>query len=233
VSAVLEKGSRSGVHQSPKSGTILDESGGLYVTAEQLARFGDGNAARGRRELRNFLSVDPDGPVFNGPTARPKSVRIATADDERIVVELVKAEVMEVASFMGPLDDDRILDAVQVGTRLRGGFVGVIDGPDRVPVAVTVLHPCQWWFSNGWYYFEVCLFVHPDHRRSNHTRDLLDFQRWVVDEQSRGMGYQVFLQNGVLGARRIHTKIALYRRKFAQAGAAFIYPSPFTKERSK
>jgi GNAT superfamily N-acetyltransferase len=212
----------------------MDETGGLYVTAEQLAKFGDGDAARGRRELRNYLATDQDGPVFNGPTARPSNVRIATPNDEAALVELFAEEVAEVAAFMGPVDNEKILEVIQVGTRSRGGFVGVIDGPEKTPIAATVLHPQQWWFSNGWYYLEICLFVHPDHRRAGrYSSDLLDFQRWVVDEHSRHMGYRVYLLCGVLGARRTRSKIALYRRKFAQAGAAFVYPSPFTAARSK
>jgi hypothetical protein len=210
----------------------MDETGGLYVTAEQLAKFGDGDTAKGRRELRHLIAADPDGPVFNGPTKKPERVRIATAADEPILVQLLKTEIAEVACFMGPLDDDKILEVIQVGTRRRGGFVGVIDGPDKTPVAVTVLHPSQWWFSNGWYYQEICMFVLPEHRKSRHVNDLLDFQRWVVDEHSRHMGYQVFLLCGVLGARRTHSKIALYRRRFAQIGAAFVYPSFYTAARA-
>jgi len=232
MSATVQNGPRSGVYQSPKRGTILDEAGGLYVTPEQLTRFGDGDPKRGRQDLRNLLAVDRDGPIYNGPTKKPESVRIGVAADEPALVELFTEEVAEVASFMGPIDPEKILEVIQVGTRMRGGFVGVIDGPDKKPVAACVLHPCQWWFSQGWYYFEICMFVHPNHRRSRHISDLLDFQRWVVDEQSRGMGYRVYLVNGVLGARRTHSKIALYRRKFAQAGAAFVYPSPFTASRS-
>lgn len=233
MSAAIERGPRSGVHQSPKPGTTLDSSGGLYVSAEQLARFGGGDAKYGRQELRNFLASDHDGPVFNGPTAKPASVRIAGPADEAALVALLKMEIQEVAHFMGPPDDQKMLDVVQVGTRRRGGFVGVIDGPDKTPVALVVMHPSQWWFSNGWYYVEIAMFVHPDHRKSRHVDDLLDFERWVVDEQSRGMGYQVYLLCGILSARRTRSKIALYRRKFAQAGAAFLYPSPFTASRSK
>jgi hypothetical protein len=233
MSAMLKELEHVGKHQSPKPGTIMDETGGLYVTAEQLARFGGGDAAKGRRELRSFLVVDQDGPIFNGPTVRPSTVRIATAADEADLVELLRVDLAENAAFMGPMDDGKILETLQVGTRLRGGFVGVIDGPEKRPVALVVLHPQQWWFSNGWYYFEVALFVHPDHRRSRHIDDLLNFERWVVDEHSRHMGYRVYLLCGVLGARRTRSKIALYRRKFAQAGAAFVYPSPFTAARSK
>lgn len=233
MSAATQRAPRSVIHQSPKPGTTLDEDGGLYVTPEQLAIFGDGDGKRGRQELRSFLAVDWDGPVYNGPTKMPASVRLGGPADEAALVDLFTQEVAEVASFMGPVDPDKILEVIQVGTRLRGGFVGMIDGPEKKPVAATVLHPCQWWFSQGWYYFEICLYVHPDYRRTKHASDLLDFQRWVVDEQSRGMGYRVYLVNGILGARRTHSKIRLYRRKFAQAGAAFVYPSPFTAERSK
>jgi hypothetical protein len=36
---------------------------------------------------------------------------------------------------------------------------------------------------------------------------------------------------GVLGVSHVREKIMLYRRKFRQAGAVFVYPSPFAEDK--
>lgn len=225
MNAITKNGPRSGVYQSTKPGTVVDETGGLYVTVEQLMKFGNGDAARGRRELRSFLSTDRDGPTFHGPTEKPKSVRLAGAGDEQALLDLLMIDLRENAAFVAPINQARVLEMIQVGTRFRGGFAGMILGTDGKPVAVTILHPQQWWWSQGWYFVEVVNFVHPDHQRSQHINELIAFGKWVADEQTRGFGYQVHLLCGVLGIHRFWTKTAMYRRKAMQVGAAFIYPA--------
>ena len=69
-------------------------------------------------------------------------------------------------------------------------------------------------------------FVAPYHRLSHHADDLLKFQRWASDSMSKKMGSRFYLVCGVLGAWRVRAKIALYRRYFQQAGAAFVWPTP-------
>jgi hypothetical protein len=214
---------------SHRDASVLPD-GSLVVTAQQLARFGDGDANQGRRELRLLLAADRQGPVFNGPATLPASIRIAGPRDEAALMALLALDLAENAAHIAPVDDAKVLANIQVGTRQRGGVAGVIDGPDGSPVAVILLHPVQWWWSQGWYWFEVVNFVHPDHRRSRHVDDLLAFAKWFADTHSKRAGYLVYLLCGVLGAWRVRAKVALYRRKFVQAGAAFVYPSPFAKD---
>lgn len=227
MSAVARTRPRPPVFQSPKPGTVVDEDGGLYITAEQLARFGNGDAVRGRRELRNFLAVSGgDSRVFEGPTERPMTVRLGREADEAAILELLILDLKENAEFVAPIDEARVLECIRVGTRLRGGFAAVIDGPDGKPVAVTILHPTQWFWSQGWYFSDVVSFVHPDHRRSHHADDLIAFGKWVVDEQTRGFGYRVYLICGVMGMDRLWAKTAMFRRKATQVGSGFCYPTP-------
>lgn len=214
--------------QSPRPGSQTADDGSLLITEEQLRRFGDGDASRGRRELRLLLENDNDrdGPIYHGPTDKPEGVRIAGPQDEAAILDLLLMDLRENAEHIAPLDEEKILENIRAGTRQRGGIVAVIDGPGKVPVAVTIMHPCQWWWSQGWYFFEIVMFVHPEHRKSRHVDDLLQFERWAADNMTKSMGYRCYLLCGVLGAWRIRAKIALYRRKFKQAGAAFCYPAP-------
>jgi hypothetical protein len=210
----------------------------MVVSEEQLRRFGNGDAMAGRRELRLLLELDSDPvhAVHNGPTERPTNVRIAGPADEQAIHDLLLLDLNENAAHIAPIDsgldeapgapESCVAETIRAGTRARGGLCGVIDGPDGKPVAVIILHPTRWWWSRGHYWFEVVNFVHPDHRRSRHVDDLLNFARWASDAQSQAMGTRFYLICGVLGAWRVRAKIALYRRKFRQAGSAFAYPAP-------
>lgn len=219
----------SSVLQSSTPGTEVLDDGSMLITAEQLARFGGGDAKAGRRELRLLLAEERE-PVPPGVTKKPANVRVARPKDENAVLDLLLLDLNDNAAHIAPVDEAKVMLAIQVGTRDRGGFTAVIDGPDGKPVAAMLIHPCQWWWGNAWYFFEVANYVHKDHRKSNYANDLLDFARWVSDEQSRGFGYVVRLVCGVLGAWRVQAKVALYRRKFRQSGAAFVYPAPPLKE---
>jgi hypothetical protein len=203
--------------------------GSLLITPDQLARLGAGDAKRGKRELRLILAAERDHTIHNGPTVRPPSVRIAGPADEKPLFDLLMLDLNESARDVAVISEERVLAHIRAGTRRKGGIVGVIDGPG-VPVAVTILLPYQWWWSNSHYIQEVVTFVHPDHRRSRHINDLIDFGRWVTEQWSKSFGYKLFMLCGVLGTKRVREKAILYRRRFAQVGAAFLYPSPFDLE---
>lgn len=226
MSVTLRNGPRSGVYQSHKPGTVVDEDGGLYVTAEQLKKFGYGDAARGRRDLRSFLANERDIATSTAPTAKPTNVRLGTEADEMAILALLMTDLRENAEMIAPIDEARVLHAIQVGTRFRGGVAGVITDADDIPVAVVILHPIQWWWSQAWYFGEMVLYVHPDHRQSHYSDNLMAFAKWVSEEQTKGFGYRVYLLCGVLGLGRFWAKTAMYRRKFKQVGSAFLHPPP-------
>lgn len=200
------------------------QSPALIVTEEQLRRFGGGDASYARRELRAMLSKEPD--VDEAPvTECPQSVRIAGPRDEQACLDLWLMDLNENAAHVAPVDPDKIMANIQQGTRRRGSVVAVIDGPDA-PAALCVLAAMQWHWSQAWFFQELCTFVHPEHRRTHHADDLLQFQKWVSYQQTKGFGYPVHVLNGVLGAWRVHGKVAMYRRKFRQVGSVHIYPTP-------
>ena len=206
-----------------------EEAGSLLVRRVHLERLGDGDARRGRKELLAWLRTwfDREHPVL--PAKKPKGVRIAGIADEPVIMELLQQDVAENAAHVSIPNPVRMLEHVQIGTRRRGGIIGVVDGPEGVPVAVCILIPFQPWWTSQWWIQELVCYVHPDHRRTNMIDDLLEFQKWVVDNWSREYGYRIYLLNGILGAWRVASKIRLYQRKFRLAGAAFVYPPPDLK----
>jgi len=174
-----------------------------------------------------FLAQERDAPRHAGPTPKPENVRIAGPADEPACCALLHLDIMEnAADLIAPFDPERALELVQTGTRQRGGFVGVIDGADKKPIGLIILTPCQWWWSNGWFFQEIVLFVHPDHRASKHADSLMQFGKWASDHMSAVMGYRWWFLNSVLTSKREHAKIAWYRRKSWQVGGVFMYPPP-------
>ena len=140
--------------QSPRQGSEVMTDGSLLITAEQLARFGNGDAAEGRKQLRLMLAIDHDR-LEHEPAeiTCPDSIRMAGPADEPAILELLLLDLNENAAHIAPIDEDRVMETIRAGTRQRGGLVAVIDGPDKKPVAVTILHPMPWLWSQGYHWF--------------------------------------------------------------------------------
>lgn len=214
----------SKLEHSPDTST--QEDGSLVISAAALSRLGNGDMKEGRRELRRVLGAERDHPVFSGPTAKPANVRMATEKDEKAVFDLIMADLKENAIKVAPVSEDRVCAHIFAATRKKGGMMGLIDGPEGMPVALVLLLPSQWWWSNAYYLQEQITFVHPDHRKSQHVDALLQWARWCADEWTKQWGYRIYMLCGVLGTRRLREKIILYRRKFKAVGMAFLYPPP-------
>lgn len=206
---------------------IVLPDGSMVVTADELALLGGGDARAGRQQLRLMIELERDRKTFVGPTERPASVRRGGPEDRQAILELLLIDIAENAAAVAPVDEQRVLDQIDAGMPDKAGMIGVIDGPDGKPVAAVIMVPLMHWWSRAYYYQEATLFVHPDHRKSDHIRDLLRFQRWFVDGMTTRFGYRVYLICGVLGVHHVRRKIMLYRRQFRQVGAVFCYPSPF------
>ena len=198
-----------------------ESANGAVVTAEQLARLGYGDRDVGLRQLRLIIAAETERKVSKGPTAKPSSVRVAGPDDEAAILSRLLEDIAENASHIAPPSEARI--RAYLGP---GAIVGVIDGDDGQPAAVCIVVGVQWWWSDHWYLMEVCNYVHPDHRRSSHIDDLIDFERWLSDQWSAQYGYRVYLVAGVMGTRRLRAKIALYWRRMTEVGRAYLYPPP-------
>jgi hypothetical protein len=205
--------------------TLVD--GSLVVPPEKLKRFGSGSVEDGRRELRMLIEAEHDREVRFGPSAMPKNVRMASPADEQAIYELLMLDIAENATRIAQPNPDRIFFHIRLATRLQGGVCGVIDGPDKKPVALTLMVPMQWWWASEWFFHEVVSFVHPEHRKSRFAHDLIAFQRYIGDMQSERYGHRVYVMMGILGLKRVREKAIMIRRKMRQVGWAFLYPCPY------
>lgn len=201
--------------------------GSLVITREQLALLGGGDVVRGKCNLRRLLAAEREHKLPTAPATKPAKVRIATVADEAAIFELLMADLKENAESVAPISPERVMAHIQAGTRRQNACVmGVIDGPDRKPVALVLLMTSQWWWSNALYIQEQITYVHPDHRRSNHIDALLQFAKWWTDSMITSFGHRLYMLAGVLGTKRVRQKSILYRRKFRMVGMAFLYPPP-------
>lgn len=195
------------------------------VPHDVIAKLGGGDEKLGRRRMRLMVCDLLDRKPINGPTDKPASVRIATEADEPALLDLLLTDLHENGKHIALISEKRIMQTVRMGTRREGGIVAVIDGPENKPIAACCLIPMQWWWSEARYVQEVFLYTHPDHRKSHHSAALLQFEKWVVDEWTRGFGYPVYLLAGVTSAERFREKVRLYRRHLNEVGGFFVYPS--------
>lgn len=213
--------------RSPACVAPLRDDGSMVLTRDELTIFGDGDPARGAREIRLMIANERDRAINEKPQPRSASasVRLGRPTDEDAIYELLKLDIAENAAIVAPGNEEDIRATIKQALT-KPNIVGLIE-TDGKPVAVVMLLCMKWWFSKAWYYQEIPMFVHPEHRKSDHARQLIAFQRYWVDEMTRAFGYRVHLLCGVLGTKRIRAKTSLYRRIFRQCGSVFIYPSPF------
>jgi hypothetical protein len=153
-------------------------------------------------------------------------VRLAGVRDEPAILDLLLADLEENATAIAPPDIKRITTLIEVGTRQRGGFTLVIDGPSGEPVAVAILMPDAWWWSTVLYLREIVLYVSPEARNGHAGADLLNYEKWLADRMSESQGERIYLLSGVTGTKRIDAKMRLYSRSMNQIGAFYIYPTP-------
>lgn len=203
--------------------------GAYVVMPEVLERLGNGDIKHGRRTLRQMIMDAREPKQIRGPTERPVTVRVATIDDEQDVYDLLLLWWKEHAAHVAPIAPERLAHDIKLCTRENQGTVAVVDDNDGRPVGVILMVLTQWSFSNAWFIRELYTFVHPDHRKSRHAQDLVQFGKWSADEWSRQFGYQMHIVISVLTQDQIAPKIRFFRRFLTQMGAGFLYPAPSAK----
>lgn len=204
--------------------TSLPPEDGYLVENDALIRLGGGSIEKGRARLRMLLADERDRKPIVPPTLKPDGVRLATIRDEPVILDLLIDEIAENGSKVAPPSVRRILDQVEMCTRAKGGFCGVVDGPDGVPWAVVVLVPTPWWFSDHPFIEEVALYVAPSARKTRAAALLIEFEKWLSDQMSQAAGHTIYLLAGVTASKRYESKVRWYSRHMNILGVYGIYP---------
>jgi hypothetical protein len=141
--------------------------------------------------------------VLLDPTPKPENVKLAAKVHERQVFDLLKLLALENALFR--VDDECVLEIIRMATEEKGGIVGIIEDDGKI-VASIGLFLERFWYTKDWHVAEYWNFVHPDFRKSNYAKSLINFSKWI----NENMG--LILNIGILSSERTEAKIRLYER---------------------
>ncbi len=147
-----------------------------------------------------------------------QGLRFAVARDEEELFELLLLLHAENGIFS--VNHSKVRAGIRYATQRQGGMIFVNDGP-RI-VATLGLSITMDWYSDDEYLSERWNFVHPNHRRTNYARMLLEQAKWVSRYFSRH-GKPLPLQVGINSCERTEGKIRLYARHMPCVGAYFMY----------
>lgn len=148
--------------------------------------------------------------------SKPINVRPLTTQDEEKLFNLLLLAYKENAPYT--INENKVKLMIASAARDREVIVGVVDAPDGKTLAGSIGAVfSQWWYTDDWHIEECWNFVHPDHRKSSHAKDLMSYMKWVSDNMDMP------LHMGILTSTRMKEKIRLYERQMPQVGAAFAY----------
>ena len=149
-------------------------------------------------------------------------VRLATKKDEGEIFGLLIMLHAENAMF--GMNRDKVIAGIQHATERRGGVIFVIDEGPRVVATLGMLITTDW-YSDDQYLLERWNFVHPDYRRSDYARRLIEQGKWSSD-WFKAQGQLMPFQCGINSVTRTESKIRMYARHMACIGAYFMYGLP-------
>jgi hypothetical protein len=115
-----------------------------------------------------------------------------------------------------PMDEDKVFAMVRRYFDQMGALIAVI-GDVGAPTAYLLMVVDPIWFSQDYQLLELSLFVHPDYRKSDRAKQLMQFSKQASE------GLNLDLTIGVLSTERTEAKVRLYQRQFKTAGAYFVY----------
>lgn len=143
-----------------------------------------------------------------------ETVTIALPSDFTNLMAFLR--LMHKENAIAPIVEKRVENILSRGLARDNAVIGVIRGPSGIE-ASTGLYLGNFWYSDSIHIEDLWCFVHPDHRRTSHAKDLLNFARWASTELGKP------LLMGVLSTERTSAKVRLYNRALgAPAGALFV-----------
>ena len=148
-------------------------------------------------------------------TEKPINVRPANTDDKPKIYDLLMHLYAENAPFK--LCEHKVREVIRRGCDENGIILGVVDAPDGTIAASIGGLFAQWWHTEDWHIDEMWNYVHPDHRRSSHAKDLIAYMKWVAEQMNMS------LHMGIITGTKMEAKIRLYRRQIQPVGALFIH----------
>lgn len=157
------------------------------------------------------------------PAQFPAGVRLAQPGDEAGLLELFLLAHHE--NGWGGVDVQHVRRVIGMATgqNEEGVVVGVIAGPERVEAALGLTLTKQWYGTDAdWFWTEMLVYVHPEHRRSRHAVRLMRFAQWWGAESGKPV---VISSSPVEGAA---AKARFFSRFGAVCSVSFLVSGKFS-----
>jgi len=120
----------------------------------------------------------------------------------------------------------KVVEGIKVATEQRGGIIWVVEDKGRVAATLGMVF-AQEWYSDDEFLAERWNFVHPDFRKTDYARKLLEQAKWTHERLKLGEdgcdGRIIPVQVGINSFDRTAAKIRMYARQMPCVGAYFIY----------
>ena len=110
--------------------------------------------------------------------------------------------------------DARIKESIDNAVSGEGSVIGVIGDHNRLE-AMIHLFVAKFWYTDEPHLEEIYNFVHPDYRKSDNAKALIEFAK------SCAVGIGVPLIIGILSNHRTEQKIRLYQRRLGKPSGAY------------
>jgi GNAT superfamily N-acetyltransferase len=149
-------------------------------------------------------------------------VRLAQKKDEGEILALLC--LLHAENGMFTMNRDKVIKGIQYATERQGGIIWVIDDGPRV-VATLGMIIAQDWYSDDRYLLERWNYVHPDYRKTDYGRKLLEQGKWAHEWFKAGGELMPFLC-GINSFLRTEAKIRMYARHMCCIGGYFMYGLP-------
>ncbi len=163
----------------------------------------------------------------NPRTGLLPGVRLASPDDDEAIFELLLMLHAEMGFFS--LNKDKVRAGIQWATRGNGGFVFCIDEDNRVVASLGMLLTTDWYTDDD-HLLERWNYVHPNYRRSDYGRRMLEQAKatsdWFTKSARKDGRNDIPFLCGINSFDRTEAKVRLYARHIPCIGAYFLYGEP-------
>jgi GNAT superfamily N-acetyltransferase len=149
-------------------------------------------------------------------------VRLAEKKDEWQIFSLLM--LLHTENGMFNMNREKVIKGIQWATERHGGIIFCIDDDIGVVASLGMCITSDW-YSDDEYLLERWNYVHPDYRRSDYARKLIEQAKWA-HEWFKRQGLVLPFQCGINSFDRTEAKVRMYARHMPCIGAFFMYGLP-------
>ena len=154
-------------------------------------------------------------------------VYLAAPTDEDAIFELLLMLHAEMGFFS--LNKDKVRAGIRWATEGHGGMIFCINENNRLVATLGMLLTSDW-YTDDEFLLERWNYVHPNYRRSDYARRMLEQAKatsdWFTKSARKDGRNDVLFMCGINSFDRTEAKVRLYARHIPCIGAYFLYGEP-------